>query len=85
MHEKKDRIPPQDYLDDDDRAYITQIFDECIITKLRHLQARIGTLNCDFAGEQYKKWNILFRSAGADFAITDFEYDEDSDGMDLDQ
>ena len=48
------------------------------------MDARIGTLNCEFAGEQYSNWNILFKSMGSDFEIVDFEYDEESYGFSLD-
>jgi hypothetical protein len=49
------------------------------------MDARIGTFNCDFAGDQYKNWNIYFKSKGPGFEIVDFEYDEDSYGFSLDQ
>ncbi len=48
----------QHELDDDDKAVITEIFYEEIVKKLQRMDARIGTLNCDFAGDQYKNWNI---------------------------
>jgi len=71
-------------LDDQDKACITEIFFEKIIAKLHRMDARIGTLNCDFAGDQYKNWNIHFKSKGPGFEIIDFEYDEDSYGFSLD-
>ncbi|MFC1869230.1 hypothetical protein ACFL0H_14020 [Thermodesulfobacteriota bacterium] len=71
-------------LDDDDRGYITDLFFEEIVPKLRRLDARIGMLNCDFAGEKYKNWSIRFRSAGSEFDIVEFEYDEEGAGIDLD-
>ena len=80
--------PPTDLqheLDDDDKAFITEIFFEEIVKKLKRMDARIGTLNCDFAGDQYKNWNIYFKSKGPGFEIVDFEYDEDSYGFSLDQ
>lgn len=76
-----DKKPPTDLqheLDDDDKAFITEIFFEEIVKKLKRMDARIGTLNCDFAGDQYKNWNIQFKSKGQGFEIVDFEYDEDS-------
>ena len=74
----------QHELDDDDKAFITEIFFEEIVKKLKRMDARIGTLNCDFAGDQYKNWNIQFKSKGQGFEIVDFEYDEDSYGFCLD-
>ena len=71
-------------LDDDDRDLITSRFFEEMVPKLRRLDARTGTLNCDFAGKQYRNWNIRFRSAGSGFDIVEFTYDEDGAGMDLD-
>ena len=84
MNEKKDKSPVQYELDDDDRASISEIFDEEIVPKLRDLHARIGTVNCDFAGEQYKNWIIHFKSRGPGFEIVDFEYDEETCSFDLD-
>ena len=71
-------------LDDDDRAVITEQFFETVVPKLTRLNARKGNINCEFAGEKYKNWTILFDSMGSDFEIIDFEYDEDSVGIDLD-
>ena len=84
MNEKKDKSPFQYELDDDDRASISEIFDEEIVPRLRDLHARIGTVNCDFAGEQYKNWIIHFKSRGPGFEIVDFEYDEEACSFDLD-
>ena len=42
------------------------------------------TLNCEFAGEQYRNWNIRFKSVGSGFDIVEFEYDEEGCGIDLD-
>ena len=74
----------QHELDDEDKAFITEIFFEEIVAKLKRVDARIGTLNCDFAGNQYKNWNITFKSKGPGFEIVDFEYDEDSYGFSFD-
>jgi hypothetical protein len=84
MIETKEKTRSQFELDDDDRIRITDIFLEEVVTKLKKMDARIGTLNCDFAGEQYRNWNIHFKSTGSDFEIVDFEYDEDSYGFSLD-
>lgn len=71
-------------LEVDDKIHITELFFEEIVPKLVKLNARIGTINCEFAGEKYKDWNIYFRSAGSGFEIIEFEFDEDGSGMDLD-
>jgi hypothetical protein len=75
---------PLTELDDDDRMYIMDLFHQEIVPKLKKLNARLGTLNCEFAGDKYKKWNIEFRSIGSDFDIVKFEYDEEGVGVDLD-
>jgi len=85
MTGKKTHTDLQHELDDDDKAFITEIFFEEIVKKLQRMDARIGTLNCDFAGDKYKNWNIQFKSKGQGFEIVDFEYDEDSCGFSLDQ
>lgn len=84
MNGKQTQIDLKSELDDEDKVFITEIFFEKIITKLQRMHARIGTLNCDFAGDQYKNWNIHFKSKGAGFEIIDFEYDKDSYGFSLD-
>ena len=70
-------------LDDEDKSFITDVFFEKIVTKLLKMHARIGTINCDFAGKEYGNWNIQFKSRGSGFEIVDFEYDEDSFGFNL--
>ena len=82
MIKKREQDFPLRELDDDDKARITEVFfEEEVSRKLKMLHARNGILNCSFAGEQYKNWNIHFRSSGSDFYIVEFEYDEDSAGM----
>lgn len=82
---KKESHPPLPYeLDDYDKAHISEVFSEQVVPKLLNLHARLGTLNCDFAGEQYKNWNIHFKSKGSDYEIVAFEYDEETCGIDLD-
>jgi hypothetical protein len=71
-------------LDDDDRVHITRIFFEQIIEKLNRLDARIGMINCDFAGKEYGNWNIRFRSKGRGYEIVEFEYDADARSLSLD-
>jgi len=83
MSNNLEKRHPKYELDDDDKGRITEVFFENIIPKLRKLSARIGTLNCDFAGKEYENWNIHFKSKGSGFEIVDFEYDKDSFGFSL--
>lgn len=71
-------------LDDEKKAHITDLFFAEIVSKLKKLDARLGILNCEFAGKEYKNWNIEFRSEGSGFDIVDFYYDEDGASIDLD-
>jgi len=70
-------------LSDEDWDHIREIFDVEMVPILKNSHARLGMLNCDFAGEQYKHWNIQFKSAGSGFDIVEFEYDEEGCGIDL--
>ena len=83
MNGKENRIHPKDELDDDDKSHITEIFHEDVAPRLMRMAARIGNINCEFAGEQYKNWVIEFRSTRIGFEIVDFEYDEDSRSFNL--
>jgi hypothetical protein len=71
-------------LTDEEKSEIQEIFSEEIVPKLRKLDARLGTISCEFAGPQYSKWMIQFRSRGEEFEIVDFEWDEQGCGIDLD-
>jgi hypothetical protein len=71
-------------LDDDDKLFISEAFHRTVVPKLKRLHARLGTLNCEFARPEYGHWSIRFRSAGPEFEIVDFEYDETGAGLDLD-
>ena len=71
-------------LDEDDKIFLSELFQEEIVPKLNRLGARLGTINCGFAGEKYQKWNICFKSIGSGFTISDFEYDEEGASLDLD-
>ena len=71
-------------LSDDDKGRIQAIFYETVVLKLAKLHARLGTVNCDFAGEQFRNWNICFRSKGSGYDIVSFEYDEDGASIELD-
>jgi hypothetical protein len=70
-------------LSDEDRDHIREVFDDEMVPKLKISHARLGNLNCDFAGERYKHWNIQFKSVGSGFGIVEFEYDEEGCGVDL--
>ena len=74
----------KDGLTDEEISAIQQLFSEEIVPKLKKLDARLGMISCEFAGPQYAKWMIQFRSRGNEFQIVDFEYDEMGAGMDLD-
>ena len=71
-------------LSDNEKELIREVFDREVVPKLKVLHARVGNLNCEFAGERFRHWSIRFRSAGSDFDIVGFEYDEDGTGIDLD-
>ena len=83
MNNREGQVDNYPELDDEDRVHITDIFFEEVVPKLRKLDARLGNVNCDFAGEEYRDWTILFRSIGSGFEIVEFEYDKDGEGMDL--
>jgi hypothetical protein len=70
-------------LSEHDKIEIMTAFSEKVVPKLKKLQARIGTLNCAFAGPRYTSWVVHFRETRSDFEITGFEYDEDSRDLDL--
>ena len=70
-------------LDDDDKIHITEIFNEDVVPRLMTMDAKIGNINCKFAGEQYENWVIEFKSTRSGFEIVDFEYDEDSRSFEL--
>ena len=74
----------KDELTDEEKSVILQLFSDEIVPKLKKLNARLGTISCEFAGSQYANWMIQFRSRGKEFEIVDFEYDETGAGMDLD-
>ncbi|MFZ7112122.1 MAG: hypothetical protein ACOWYE_10605 [Desulfatiglandales bacterium] len=80
--EGRNPSPPE--LNEEDKSRITVLFLETMIPKLRRHHARVGALNCGFAGERYRSWNLRFTSAGPDFRIMGFEYDADTREFDLD-
>lgn len=70
-------------LSDDDKIHIIGIFNEDIVPRLISMDARIGNISCEFAGDQYRNWVIEFRSNRFGLEIVGFEYDEDSRGFRL--
>lgn len=78
---KQQRDIPE--LNEADKGYITEIFLEKVAPWLRKRNARIGVLNCDFAGKRFKNWNVRFRSVREDFEIVEFEYDEQGSDLGL--
>jgi hypothetical protein len=70
-------------LSENEKFEIMTAFSEQVVPKLKKLHARIGTLNCAFAGPRYSNWLVHFREIRSDFEITEFEYDEDSRDLDL--
>ncbi len=80
--EEESRFPLE--LSEEDQARIREIFFETVVPKLKRLDARVGTISCEFAGTQYRNWMIRFNSTGSGFDIVDFEYDEEGEGLPLD-
>jgi hypothetical protein len=67
-------------LTQEEKEHIKEVFYREMVPKLRLWNARIGTLNCKFAGEKYSNWTLLFKQArGFDFDIVGFEYDFGTD------
>ncbi len=83
MSGKEDHSPPKYELDDEDKIHIREVFHEDVVPRLMRMDARIGNISCEFAGEHYKNWIIAFRSTRRGFEIVDFEFDEDARGIDL--
>jgi hypothetical protein len=81
MGERKDLAGFIDELTEEDKAHITEIFVEEVIPKLQFMNARTGVLCCEFAGEEYKNWSIVFKEVGSDFRILEFEYEEEGRGI----
>ena len=84
MRKEQDLTNTVRELSDEDQEHIRAVFHEEVVPKLVKLDARLGSLCCEFAGEQFKNWTIQFKSVGDDFEIVDLEYDEDGTGIDLD-
>lgn len=84
MRNAGNQLNPSHELTHEDQGHIRTVFYEEVVPKLTKLGARLGTLSCEFAGEQFRNWMIQFKSVGDDFEIVDFEYEEDGTGIDLD-
>lgn len=68
----------------EDKEHIMLLFFDEMVPRLLRAGARIGALNCTFAGEAYRNWNLLFSSAGSTFQLDGFEYDETACEFSLD-
>lgn len=77
-------MKPHPDLPDEERVRLRELFESEVAPKLVRLQARTGNIGCEFAGSQYRGWQIRFKSRGDDFEIVEFEYDEEGCGIDLD-
>lgn len=84
MRNEEDIANTAHELSDEDQEHIRTVFHEEVAPKLMKLDARLGSLSCEFAGGQFRNWTIQFKSVGDDFQIVDFEYDEEGAGIDLD-
>jgi hypothetical protein len=70
-------------LEDDDKAHITELFEEDIAVRLLQMDARNGNISCEFAGSRYRNWVLEFRSSRWGLEIVDFEYDEEARSFNL--
>jgi hypothetical protein len=84
MKNREEDMNPTHELDEEDQGHIREVFHDEVVPKLVKLNARLGTLSCGFAGQEYEHWTIEFRSKGDDFEIVSFEYDEEVVSLDLD-
>ena len=84
MEREFQKDPPVEELGEDDREHIRAVFHEEVVPRLARLDARLGNVNCVFAGEAYRNWAVRFRSVGSDFEIVEFERDEGGEALDLD-
>lgn len=84
MKREEHPVSLPDELNDEDQDRIRTAFHAEVVPKLLKLDARLGTISCEFAGEEYKNWSIQFKSVGDDFEIVEFEYDEEGATLDLD-
>jgi hypothetical protein len=64
-----DRIAMTEELTEDEKFQIMTAFSEEVVPKLKKLNARIGALNCAFAGPRYSNWLIHFRETRSDSPI----------------
>ena len=84
---KSNRTSDQVHLDelsDEDLEIIRESFYEKVVPKLQKLHARLGNIDCSFAGHRYSNRVLRFRSVGSEFEIDDIEYDPKADVFDLD-
>ncbi len=83
MPERKHQNPDPE-LSDEEKHHLREVFFDKVVPKLIRHHARSGMVSCEFAGSEYRSWQIRFRSSGSGFDIVDFEYDEEGAGLDLD-
>jgi hypothetical protein len=81
---KQNRHGHDPELSDEEIDHLRELFSREVVPKLVRLQARMGMVSCEFGGEEYRCWQIRFRSRGSGFEIVDFEYEEEGAGLDLD-
>ncbi|EFK08507.1 conserved domain protein [delta proteobacterium NaphS2] len=78
MTDQNHNTSSKEFLDDDDRIHITEIFENDIAARLMQMDAKCGNISCEFAGPQYRNWVIEFKSSRWGLEIVDFEYDENA-------
>jgi hypothetical protein len=83
MNSQKEDMHHPPELDEEEQDHIRAVFDDEVVPKLVRLNARLGTLSCGFAGQEFEHWTIEFRSMGDHFEIVSFEYDEEVVSIDL--
>ncbi len=71
-------------LTDEELTRIRELFFTEIEPKLKSIDAKLGNINCSFAGEKYHNWVLEFRSEGDGFDIVNIEYDPEADTIDID-
>lgn len=76
------QTPTQDLLEED-RIRITEIFQEDIAPRLLRMDARVGSICCEFAGSEFRNWVLQFNSSRFGLEVVDFFYDEDARTFDL--
>ena len=84
MQKEDTEIHTTPELDPDDKALISELFQETVVERLKKLHARSGVVTCAFAGPKYKNWLLQFRSAGSGFEVVAFRFDATAEEIGLD-